>query len=186
MSFGYTDETEPGCDELRGAITAAHAANVLIFAAASNSGAHSTEPAFPARVSNVFCIYAGDGMGNSGRANPTPRKHLFNFLTLGEAVEAAWPHTLSEYPWKLRKSGTSFATPVAAAIGAFLLLYARQDLRPDDAKKFKQYDKMRDLFFHLSHERNGYNVISLEGFFRRAPAERKSLMMSLLDGKSWK
>ncbi|SPO02494.1 uncharacterized protein DNG_05167 [Cephalotrichum gorgonifer] len=171
MSFGFTDGSEQGCDDLRDAILHAHASGTLIFAAASNAGAHSTAPAFPARLSNVFCIYSGDGMGNSAATNLTARRYAPNFLTLGEAVEGAG---------KKRKSGTSFATPIAAGIAAFLLLYAYQNLPPGEARRFKEYDKMRDLLFHLSIERGGYNVISVGEFFKRPAEARRILLASLL------
>ncbi|KAH6633954.1 peptidase S8/S53 domain-containing protein [Chaetomium sp. MPI-SDFR-AT-0129] len=90
MSFGFPDETKPGCDELRAALRRAQAASVLLFASASNIGAHGI-PAFPARQSGVFCIYAGDGKGNSSRACPTAREDDVNFLALGEGVKSAWP-----------------------------------------------------------------------------------------------
>jgi hypothetical protein len=186
MSFGFTNESEAGCRELRDAILEAHSAGVLMFAAASNSGAHSLIPAFPARLSNVFCIFAGDGMGNSGPTNPTPRRNRYNFMTLGEAVESAWPRSLSQYPWMQRKSGTSFATPIAAGIAAFLILYAQQNLGLAHGRRFKQYEKMEDLLFHMSHERQGYNVLSVSDFFKRPSPERNILLMNLLDGKPWK
>jgi len=186
MSFGFPDEGTPGCDALRNAILQAHASGILMFAASSNVGAHGTAPAFPASHSNVFCIYSGDGMGNCAPTNPTARKHLYNFMTLGEAVESAWPRALCANPWKKRKSGTSFATPVAAGIAAFLLLYAQQTLPPEQAAQFKQYDKMREWLFHMSNERGGYNVISIGGFFDREARERKILLNNMLDGKSWK
>ncbi|EAQ84991.1 hypothetical protein CHGG_09005 [Chaetomium globosum CBS 148.51] len=62
MSFGVLDEREDGCDELRAALLRAHAAKVLMFAAASNTGGVDPAPAFPARLSNVFCIYSGRGV----------------------------------------------------------------------------------------------------------------------------
>jgi hypothetical protein len=165
MSFGLADENDDGCDELANAILKAHAAAVLIFAAASNSGMHSG-PAFPARHSNVFCIYASDGMGNSGLTNPTAKTHDYNFSTLGHAVESAWPKVLSRYPtWTKRKSGTSFSTPIAAGIAAFILLYARQNMAQEEARRFKQFDKMRDVLYCLSDRRGDYNVISISGFF---------------------
>ena len=185
MSFGFSDETEQGCDELRRAIIAAHARNILMFAAASNSGAHGA-PAFPARHSNVFCIYAGDGMGNSGLMNLTAQRHSFNFCTLGEAVESAWPRALSKYPWKCRKSGTSFSTAIAAGIAAFILLYARQNMAPNEAERFKQYDKMRDMLFQMSNRRHDYNVISISNFFAKPADETRFLMKSVLAGTPWK
>jgi hypothetical protein len=186
MSFGFTDENDPGCDELRNAILTAHAAGVLMFAAASNSGAHSATPAFPARMNNVFCIFSGDGMGNSSPTNPTPRRYRCNFMTVGEAVQSAWPRSLCATPWMARKSGTSFATPIAAGIAAWLLLYAMQTLPLGAARRFKQFDKMEDLLFHLSNERNGYNVLTPKGFFDRPPEQRRSLLLNLLGGKPWK
>ncbi len=63
MSFGFPDEKDPDFSAFSDAILQAHAAKVLMFAAASNSGAYAAAPAFPARLSNVFCVYAGDGMG---------------------------------------------------------------------------------------------------------------------------
>ena len=186
MSFGFLDEKEPGCSELGAAILRAHASRVLMFAAASNVGAHGAAPAFPARLSNVFCIYSGDGMGNCARTNPTAHRYRYNFLTLGEAVESAWPKALSENPWTKRKSGTSFATPIAAGIATFLLPYAYQTLPLEDALKFKEHDKMRDWLFHVSNERNGYNVLSVNNFFSRSSEERRILLENLLAGRPWK
>jgi hypothetical protein len=186
MSFGFPDESELGCAELRDAILAAHSAGILMFAAASNSGVHSATPAFPARMNNVFCVYAGDGMGNPAPTTPSPRNNRYNFMTLGEAVESAWPRDLCKPPWKMRKSGTSFAVPIAAGIAAFMLLYVMHTLAPADAIKFKEFDKMQDLLFHLSNERRGYNVLTLVEFFGRSSEERKVLLMNLLKGKPWK
>jgi hypothetical protein len=125
-------------------------------------------------------------MGNCARTNPTARSNHYNFLTLGEAVESAWPRALSEMPWTKRKSGTSFATPIAAGIAAFLLMYAWQALPEEAASKLKEHDKMRDCLAHMSHERNGYNVLSVNGFFDRPEEERRMLLENLLDGRPWR
>jgi len=185
MSFGFTDEREQGCDDLRTAINSAHAKGVLMFAAASNTGAHALPvpgPAFPARHRNVFCIYAGDGMGNSSRPSPPARKKHFNFLALGEAVESAWPITLSENPWKKRKSGSSFATPIVAGLAASLLLYARRNLREEDAEKCKEFDRMQSWLQYVSTEHEGYDVLSLSRFFSLEDEKRMFFLAELLDG----
>ncbi|KAK4144818.1 uncharacterized protein C8A04DRAFT_11220 [Dichotomopilus funicola] len=188
ISFGFRDETRQGCDELRAAVIRAQAAGVLLFAAASNIGAYGI-PAFPARQSGVFCIYAGDGKGNSSRTCPTVRNNDVNFLTLGEGVNSAWPqykpHGSSHYVRTKRKSGTSFATPIAAGVAATFLLYARQNLTAQEAKRFKEYDKMKDLLARNAHTRHGYHVLSLDMFYKRTPGERKLLMRNIIEGREW-
>jgi hypothetical protein len=206
MSFGFQDEKEPGCRELAEAIRSARASKVLTFAAASNVGAHAARPAFPARMSEVFCIYSGDGMGTCARTCPTASGNRFNFLTLGEAVASAWPRDLCQKHQAAvlagtarigrgnldaktltnRKSGTSFATPIAAGIAAFLLLYAAQTLPEERAEMLKEHDKMEDFLYHLSYKRGGYDVLSITDFFARREEERKMMLESLLDGRPWK
>ncbi|PON28461.1 hypothetical protein TGAM01_v202955 [Trichoderma gamsii] len=182
MSFGFTDETEVGCDALSDAIAIAHSRRILMFAAASNMGSHS-RPAFPARHSDVFCIFAADGMGNSAPANPTGEQYAPNFSTLGQAVEAAWPRKLVTDPFTRRKSGTSFAVPVAAGIAAMILLYAQQNLSTNEAMKFKEYDKMRDMLCHLSDRRDAYNVISAVGL---APGNYAEATMRMVLAGKWR
>lgn len=164
MSFGFPDETSSGCFHLKKAIQMAYYDNVLLFAAASNHGG-TLGPAFPARHENVFCIYGSDGLGNSSRTNPTASSIDSNFSTLGEAVESSWPLD-GRRDGKLRKSGTSYATPVASGIAAVILLYARQNMSAEEAKKFKEYRMMRDMLYYISHLRHEYNFISLENISR--------------------
>lgn len=177
MSFGFPDEN----DELAKAILNAHAQNILMFAAASNDGAHSVAPAFPARHHNVFCIYASDGMGNSIRGNPTARPYNYNFCTLGEAVESAWPRALSQEPWKARRSGTSFSTPLAAGLAAFVLLYAQSIMPLEDALKFKQYDKMREMLYYMSIPRAGYNVLSSISIYFGGQQKEEAIRVRMKD-----
>lgn len=186
MSFGYTNESQDGCEELRRAINAAYAKGVLMFAAASNSGAHGLPvpgPAFPARHSNVFCIHAGDGNGISTRCNPPPRDNHFNFLALGEAVESAWPKALCENPWKKRKSGTSFAAPLVAGLAASFILFAYQNLPQEDAARCKEFDKMQKWLHYVSTRHHGYDVLSLSRFFSQERGEKMDVLRKLLEGR---
>lgn len=86
----------------------------LIFAAASNKG-KGYPRTFPANMrENVICVHASNGEGKDGDINPQG-KPGDGFMTLGIAVE------LLEGNSFVYKSGTSFATPIAAAMAANIL-----------------------------------------------------------------
>jgi len=181
MSFGLIDENDAGCDSLRKAVNEAAGQSILMFAAASNNGFNSI-PAFPARHNAVFCIFAADGNGGRGPVNPKAEAQKFNFSTLGQAVNSAWPTKLDHTSWK-RKSGTSFATPVAAGIAASILLYARQNLSVEEADRLRSHDKMQKMLRYLSDSRDGYNVISIRQLERHE--HTLSTMKEILAGL-WK
>jgi hypothetical protein len=100
----------------------------IVFAAASNGGPIERR-AFPASMSDVICVSASDGHGANARLlSPDPDDHDDdNFITLGAYVrypplvvskaQATQQHTY--------KSGTSFATPIAAGLAANVLEFAR-------------------------------------------------------------
>ena len=95
---------------------------VLFFAAASNSGANK-EITWPARRNDVLCIHAGTAYGKGCSNTPPPSSSsLYNFMTLGKSVEAAFRQkdTPSHRMIKHR-SGSSVATPIAAGIAALVL-----------------------------------------------------------------
>ncbi|KAJ5668904.1 Extracellular alkaline serine protease [Penicillium macrosclerotiorum] len=104
--------------DLREAVNEASAANILIFAAASNWG-NLDEVAYPARMKDhVFCIFSTNGtLKNSSRYNPEPRSNADNFAILGEGIEL--------YPGREPVQGTSMATAIAAGLAGRILDFAR-------------------------------------------------------------
>ncbi|KAF5246036.1 hypothetical protein FAUST_1447 [Fusarium austroamericanum] len=88
---------------------------VIMFVAASNKGIN-TGRSFPATLDTVLCIHAADGKGNKGGMNPDPEPHRDNFSTLGVAIPSIWENGVY-------LSGTSYATPVAAAMAAVILAF---------------------------------------------------------------
>lgn len=168
MSFGFTTCDMDDYHELEDALANAHAKRVLLFAAASNSGGKRGR-AYPARDQNVIAIHATDTDGNRSRFSPTALSHDINLATVGEAIESAWPTNLpgnSDSGFLRCKSGTSYATPIAAGIAGFLLLYTKINL-PDKADALKSRRRMQALLKRVAEKeagqtaRDGYYFISL-------------------------
>ncbi|KAG5783449.1 hypothetical protein H9Q73_002867 [Fusarium xylarioides] len=114
----------------------------LIFAAASNSGGNRSRP-WPANHPGVFCIHTTNQRGNTNRdMNPSAEHENDNFATLGENIESYWNGE------KRCISGTSFATPIAAAMAANILEFARRNLSTDEVHNLQAYGPMRKLFRH--------------------------------------
>ncbi|KAI0186317.1 peptidase S8/S53 domain-containing protein [Xylaria flabelliformis] len=99
---------------------------IILLAAASNSGPNS-ERTFPARHEGVIAIHSLDGKGNdNGGMNPSRQGYYDNFGTLGLGIETSWGQSLhgpgslpgSTATTILYKSGSSYATPIAAGIVA--------------------------------------------------------------------
>ncbi|PNP60463.1 hypothetical protein THARTR1_00487 [Trichoderma harzianum] len=170
MSFGFPTCNMDDYHELEDALANAHAKRVLLFAAASNSGGKLGR-AYPARDQNVIAIHSTDTYGNRSVFSPTALSHDINLATVGEAIESAWPVYLSDNKSKaLRcKSGTSFATAIAAGTAAFLLLYAKIHL-PDKADALKSRRRMQALLKRVAEKeavqktRDGYHFIDLSLF----------------------
>ncbi|KAL1860721.1 hypothetical protein Daus18300_009064 [Diaporthe australafricana] len=160
MSFGFPTRTIDGYDELEDAIKRAYCENMLLFAAASNSGGQLGR-AYPAREANVVCVHSTDARGNRSPFSPTPSPHEVNLAAVGEAVDSAWPVHLcggaeegEDDVYSTVKSGTSYATPIIVGIAAFLLLYARLNLA-DSAHLLKRRSRMIALLQRIAQKGHG-------------------------------
>lgn len=151
MSFGFEEEN----DLIDTAVDSAISAGKLVFAAASNNGGISGR-ARPARHEGVMCIHASDGKGNKGGMNPTPKINSDNFSTLGVAVPSRWKGQ------SVFKTGTSFATPIAAGFAADILEFARRrcnNLTSRKRKLLHQKRGMQAIFRKMAENRDGYDFI---------------------------
>ncbi|KPM38858.1 hypothetical protein AK830_g7710 [Neonectria ditissima] len=172
MSFGYPTNQIDGYSDLEQAILYAHSKNVLLFAAASNSGAN-LDRAYPARDPHVICVHSTDSNGNRSNFSPTAIAHDLNIATVGEAVQSAWPVNLCDTrvnPDCVQlKSGTSYATPIAVGIAGFLLQYARLHLE-DQADMLKRQSRMEQMLQKIAQKtqqsisRDDYDYIAISKF----------------------
>ena len=158
MSLGWDDDNHDGLNKV---LLEARAKNVLVFAASSNFGITRGRMAYPARADSVIAIDASDYYGNPSKFNPPPGGRD-RFTTLGEEVKSAFPKRLPNVEsggWK-RMSGTSCATPIAAAISALILEFARQPplcLYPEIERRLKQTEGMRQALIATSKQKDHHS-----------------------------
>ncbi|KAL8371633.1 hypothetical protein RB595_001433 [Gaeumannomyces hyphopodioides] len=171
MSFGFLIESAPIANALRRALLYDKA----IFAAASNNG-YREGVAFPACLGGVICINSASGDGIASSFNPVPALPL-NFAILGENLRSAWipsqPNATGHKETKI-KSGTSMASPIAAAVFSLLL---EVTMNPDGREArsiFEHYlpnirksDAVQMILKNASDERGKHLVIKLE-FLKKA------------------
>ncbi|KAL7895092.1 peptidase S8/S53 domain-containing protein [Trichoderma sp. TUCIM 5745] len=165
MSFGYKHWDQ----KLDQALKKARDHGIIIFAAASNFGNHE-QVSWPARDSDrTICVHSSIDFG-TGSSEFTPKAHpdTTNFMVVGEEICSHWPE--SKGGGFRTMTGTSTATPVAAAIAALLIAFTRQGVSDKERRKEVEEDigpvrlddlsNMRALLKHISIETNGYYWIN--------------------------
>lgn len=162
MSFGLTPP-DPSDKELTSAFEdieneIENARNKIFFAAAGNHGAHGSRT-FPASNPDVICIHASDGKGKDGGISPEAEDADHNFMTLGIAISVVDSDGATSL-----KSGTSYATSIAAALAAHVLYVTEclMDLRPSARRRLRTGKGMREMLNLMckSKDHNGYRFVA--------------------------
>ncbi|RYP17188.1 hypothetical protein DL767_010063 [Monosporascus sp. MG133] len=121
LSFGFPAQTVKH-SLIRDALVKARQNHVLIFAAAGNSGGNETVSWPASMTSHVLRIDSSDGKGNPSAfsaGSGLGRK----ICTLGEGVPSCELKAGSKTDY-IYRNGTSFATPIAAAIASIVLSFS--------------------------------------------------------------
>ena len=177
MSFGF-DRHTPGMSCITDEIRYATFMKTVLFAAAHNDGGRK-EIAYPANHSDVICINSTNGDGTPSSFNPSPKKGK-NFSTLGEGVPLHSDITN-------RKSGTSYATPIAAGIAAVVMDYMVRKSKSwsEERRSVVELIKTRDGIVavfdkHFSDKRSDFKYLFPWKFFRRGAIGLDMVLLNTL------
>jgi hypothetical protein len=153
--------------------------NGTIMLAATNNSGRNENIAYPASDHNVIGIFACNGLGKPAdfTAEP-PQGDDRYFMTLGEAVESSWPRSLkleddSGSITTAYRSGTSFATPIAAGLAANLLDVARYGIKlgPELMSRLHSLQGMTAALRLMGElDRNGYRYLAPWRLWKRDEA----------------
>ncbi|KAI1362819.1 hypothetical protein F5Y08DRAFT_310974 [Xylaria arbuscula] len=137
LSLGFKSEIPAIKAALEEAINPDSISGRIVIAAAGNWG-YNYPRAFPASQKGVLCVHAVNGIGVDGQFNVKVDANN-RIATLGVDIGSEWQ---GKEVWV---SGTSFATPIVAAIAANILEFAQRklDLNPHLWGQLSSYQGMR-------------------------------------------
>ena len=141
---------------------------VVVFAAASNSG-NRDFLAFPAcKPDYVIGINSTDGNGGRSRFNPQIQDRHENLSILGEYIKSTWLQAdlgkegtfkINNSVWQ-RHQGTSQATAIAACVAVLILQFGRQY---GIDKRLEKFEGVRSVLRAMAGERTS------DGFYDMVP-----------------
>jgi len=179
MSFGFPALNQD-LEGIQSAINDAFHARVLMFCAASNGGGN-VNIAYPANQDQVICVNSSNGEGNPSGFNPDEPKLGRNLCTLGEDVKSSWPKHFNL--GQQRKSGTSFATPIAAALAALVLEYTRHNMLESDTfnvSKLRTRKGMVEVLGLMGRKRGEYLYLDPGKLFDKSKSNIYGSIMDVL------
>lgn len=171
LSFGF--RKTGGRDEVDQEIKNCLREGIIVFGSASNDGGNKPRT-YPGNYEGVLCIHSATGDGNKSTFNPTPEPKTTkknNFSVVGDCIESAWPSqgpTAIDVTVKKYVSGTSFATPVAVSIAAFMIGYIRKHMAGYGWNIEPCSPQGMEIIFRMMSEKNnrdGYDWISPQWYF---------------------
>ncbi|KAL6690224.1 hypothetical protein J3F84DRAFT_405367 [Trichoderma pleuroticola] len=153
MSFGFPKDHD-GIDDAISRVQFERKKSVLFLASAGNSSSEGEN--FPARHSFVTSIYATNCHGKFMSMNPrVPKEGPAKWGTYGNNIpNAHMEDILKKFP-KIRRTGSSVATAVAAGISATMIAYA--DLLPHVEGFAEDDDRIHRL--GLLRQHNGMEAL---------------------------
>jgi hypothetical protein len=171
LSFGFDESDTDENREIQNCIKE----EIIIFSSASNDGGEGSRT-YPAAYDRVICIHSATPRGIVAASNPSAISWGNNFSTVGEMVRSYWhlPKIEEEGRDKGRaydfryQSGTSMATPVAVSIAAFMIGYLRKYAEGHNwgIDPWTPLG-MQVIFQKMKEDRDGYEWISLQRYFRK-------------------
>lgn len=169
LSVGFdADKTsEDFIIEMRDEIDECLNGGIMVFASASNESVDGVRT-YPARYSRVICVHSANYQGKGSDFNPPPEDE-YNFSAIGENIRPIWPSKTPKQGSGMNyRRGTSYATPVAVSIAAFMIGYI-QTHWPKKNWTVKPWspDGIKRMFKEFSVKRGEYHFISPKPFDSR-------------------
>ena len=87
-------------------------------------------------------------------------------MVVGDSLQSCWPSKVEANAMRYM-SGTSFATPVAVSIAAFMIGFVQKGMPQcsEWTHPPQSYEGMKRIFDLLSEERDAYDWVNFPGIF---------------------